>query len=49
MGARTVTCRSIELEGGGCQFIGQCTKCECVGIFCRVLQSFSTDVGAAAS
>ena len=50
MGARTVTCRSIELEeGGDCQLIGQHTKCECVGIFCHVLQSFSIDVGAAAS
>lgn len=49
MGARAVACRSIELEGGGCQFIGQRTKFECVGIFCRVLQSFSIDVGVAAS
>lgn len=44
-----MACRSIELEGGGCQFIGQRTKFECVGIFCRVLQSFSIDVGAEAS
>lgn len=34
-----VACRSIELGGGDCQLIGQCTKCECVEIFCRVLQS----------
>ena len=36
--SKAVACRSIQLEGGGCQFIGQRTKCRCVRIFV-VLQS----------